>query len=550
MQSLRKLFLALPGTLRVTLFVLPCVIFVMQKLELPWHRLRHHVFPEPKPQTQFSLPLDLRLLGQLVPYIKTLSWRIRISGLVYMAGNYFLSRGRLPFAEHCYRTAVEISYTNTWETMVFYRALGASLFMQAKLQEAQKAFESAGRTRRVLLASGDASPNFRTLDPAWFVAIGHMAMIDFHVKKRLLGWSPDVNSAIAMHMAPFPGKTVAYAFRKHGIDFVRPDQLEKYYDKKKLPQDVSWVHLSENARRAMVDSFWEYDFPDGEILTYTHGAAKIQNQWEREKRPPVLSLDDSERATLAALLRQMGVPQGAWFVCVHVREPGFYAKWNSAYPAARDADINDYHDVIKLVTDRGGWVIRMGDPTMRPLPPMERVIDYALSDFKCEIGDVVIAASCKLFIGTNSGYATIPGIYGVPCVLTNWVPLALPLWFGQDLMIPKLFWDKTLQDYVGFEQIFSTPLGATQNVRDFSLDIEVKDNSPDEIVEVVREMFDRIDGHAVYTTEDEQLQDRYFTLALQCGSYKGSQIGRDFLRKYKRLLPVATEEPRLKAVAI
>jgi putative glycosyltransferase (TIGR04372 family) len=179
----------------------------------------------------------------------------------------------------------------------------------------------------------------------------------------------------------------------------------------------------------------------------------------------------------------------------------------------------------------------MGDNSMKPLPPMERVVDYAHSTAKCEIGDILIAAACKLFIGTNSGYATIPGIYGVPCVLTNWVPIALPLWFGQDLMIPKMFWDTTKSDYVGFEQIFSTPLGATQNTHDFPPGIGIRNNTPEEIDEVVQEMLDRLDGVATYTAEDQELQDRYLALAIKYGSYKSSRIGREFMNKYRSLLP-------------
>lgn len=549
-QLLRDFVVNFPVVLRCTLFVLSFLILALRTIEQLWRKV-----PDCSVNTSQStavLPPDLRLLERLMPYVRTLSWRRRLGGFLYQCGNYFLRQGQLPVSEFCYQTSIDLTEFESWRTMIFYRALGAALFMQAKLPEAHKAFASAGTVRKALLVSRKVSSRVRSLDPAWFVAIGHMAMIDFYIKKRQLGWALNDNKiGVAINLDRQPGKLVAYAFRKHGIDFLPLGGFPDYYDQHKSLQDKSWSELSEDEHRAMVDSFWDNDFPDGDILTYTHGAAKIQNQWEREQRPPVQSLDESQRETLAALLQKMGIPAGAWFVCLHVREPGFHAKWNIAYPAARDAAIADYHAVIKAVTDRGGWVIRMGDPSMKPLPPMERVVDYALSPFKSEIGDIVIAASCKLFIGTNSGFATIPGIYGVPCVLTNWVPISLPLWFGQDLMIPKLFWHKGRQQYVDFEQILSTPLGATQNVADFPADIEIHDNTPQEIIGAVQEMFDRLDGKAVYTAEDVALQDRYFALALQCGSYKGSRIGRDFLRKYKHLLPAATEEqPRLKAVAI
>jgi putative glycosyltransferase (TIGR04372 family) len=539
-RLLRRFFLTFPPAIRMALFVFPFAVIVFGYVARGWKALKTALhFGGPSRQKKSdSLPADLRLLEKLIPEIKKQPWRHQAGRMLYLSGNYFLKNGRLPLAEHCYKKAIELVHLNSWQAVTYFRALGATLFMEAKLAESHSAFRSAGLSRRVLMSAAEVSQNVRSLDSAWFVAIGHMCMIDFYLKKRLLGWSGPARKIAAPHnLEKFSGKLVAYAFRKHDIDFVRPKAFAEYYDRNKLPHEIPYEHLGVNARLAMVDSFWEYDFPDGEILGYTHGAAKIQKQWELEKRPPVLALDEAERTTLDSLLRQMGVPHGAWYVCLHVREPGFHAKWNSKYPAARDAVVEDYFAVIKAITDRGGWVIRMGDPSMKPLPPMENVVDYVHSTVRCEIGDIVLAAGCKFFIGTNSGYATIPAIYGVPCVFSNWVPMALPLWFGQDLMIPKMFWDRSRQDYVGFEQIFSTPLGATQNVHDFPENIEVRDNTPEEITEVVLEMFDRVNGGVTYTEEDEQLQDRYFALALQCGSYKGSRIGRNFLNKYKNLLP-------------
>jgi len=179
----------------------------------------------------------------------------------------------------------------------------------------------------------------------------------------------------------------------------------------------------------------------------------------------------------------------------------------------------------------------MGDRTMTPLPKMHHVVDYAHSAFKCEIGDIVLPASARFLLGTNSGFATIPGIYGIPNVLTNWVPVALPLWFGRDLMIPKLFRDTLEQKYVSFHEMFSTRLGALQNTFDFPEHIEIVANTPAEIVEVVVEMMDRLAGKRTYTPEDTALQDRYFELAIEHGSYRGSRIGREFLSRYADLLP-------------
>jgi hypothetical protein len=39
---------------------------------------------------------------------------------------------------------------------------------------------------------------------------------------------------------------------------------------------------------------------------------------------------------------------------------------------------------MEEITQRGGWVIRLGDEAMLPLPDMNRVIDYPFSGLKLD----------------------------------------------------------------------------------------------------------------------------------------------------------------------
>jgi len=370
-------------------------------------------------------------------------------------------------------------------------------------------------------------------------------MLDFYFKQRLLGWAPEVPHVLMTHdLGKLPNKILLHQFVKLGIQCISDGrQFASFYDQHKLGNELPWGQLPLEERLALTDDFWTYDFPDGEILTYTHGAARIQQQWEAQKRAPLMQLDEQQKLAARTLLDQMGVPRDAWFVCVHVREGGFYKNWNHKYPSARDGTIEDFYPAIKAIVDRGGWVVRMGDRSMTPLRPMERVVDYAHGPFKCEIGDIVLAASAKFLLGTNSGFATLPGIYGVPNVLTNWVPIQLPLWFGQDLMTPKLMWNREEERYLSFEEMFSTRLGATQNVREFPHQIEVRSNTSDEICAVAMEMLDRLDGKIRYSPADEAPQRAYFDIAERHGSYRGSRIGRDFLASYRKLLPDGSKPP-------
>jgi putative glycosyltransferase (TIGR04372 family) len=268
---------------------------------------------------------------------------------------------------------------------------------------------------------------------------------------------------------------------------------------------------------------------------------EVNAKWEG--RPPLLTLSTIDRERGEAALARLGLPRGAWFACIHSRESGYSGpneRWhNERGQAYRNSDIADYQLAMQAIVERGGWCIRVGDPSMKPLPPMERVIDYAHSPEKADWLDVFLCASCRLFIGNSSGLAIVAGVFGVPCALANQAPPAVAYsHFNQDISIPKLV-RRVSGDVLNFPEIFSSPIA---NYRYTELmeaeNLAFIDNSAEEIRDLTIEMLDRIEGVAQYTEEDERLQARFKSL-LRLGHYSygaRSRLGRDFLRKYAHLL--------------
>ena len=103
-----------------------------------------------------------------------------------------------------------------------------------------------------------------------------------------------------------------------------------------------------------------------------------------------------------------------------------------------NADVCTYLPAMAEITRRGGFVIRMGDTGMSRLPPLSNVIDYCHSDLRADWMDIFIAARCRFMLGTSSGPAYIPPLYGVPSVLTNWWPPAQRPWHASDIFVPKM----------------------------------------------------------------------------------------------------------------
>jgi len=256
-------------------------------------------------------------------------------------------------------------------------------------------------------------------------------------------------------------------------------------------------------------------------------------------RPALLALTEKHRREGRARLAELGVPADAGIVCFHCREGG-YSPSDEELHSFRNCSVENYLPAVSELTRRGYWCIRMGDPSMCRLQPMERVIDYVHLDARPDWMDVFLCASCRFFLGSASGLLQVASVFGKPSAVANQVPLSSVLEFGRDdVAIPKLLWSESEERYLTFPEVFSSDAA---NFRFTALYEEHRvrpvENTAEDIRDLALEMLERSEGRALYTLEDEELQQRFRAL-MHPGhySYGGiNRIGREFLRKYAYLL--------------
>ena len=269
----------------------------------------------------------------------------------------------------------------------------------------------------------------------------------------------------------------------------------------------------------------------------------VNRQWDVENHPPILTLTTEDYERGWNCLKSLGIPEGAWFVCLHVRGPGWRDEGSSSQNF-RNCDIETYFSAIKTIVEAGGWVVRIGDPvSMTPLPPMENVIDYAHSDAKSDWMDVFCCAQCRFIIGTPSGMWPISSAFGVSLIMTNMLPTNLAFDFSsQDIFIPRLCWSIKKNRYLTFRELLSFPVAvATSQFSYDRLGLKIEENTEEDINEVVTEMMKRLDKTLEYSNEDEIKQERFRSLTTS--SFYGekdisinARIGNDFLCRNKHLL--------------
>jgi putative glycosyltransferase (TIGR04372 family) len=261
----------------------------------------------------------------------------------------------------------------------------------------------------------------------------------------------------------------------------------------------------------------------------------IESAWGDRLPLFVLGSDHARRGE--ACLAEMGLPPGAWFVCVHARSDGF-SPGDEFCHRYRNVSIKTYFPAMEDIVRRGGWCIRVGDPSMEPLPSLPQTIDYARSSFKSDWMDVFLGARCRFFLGSSSGLFLISSAFGVPSALTNMAPMACAFSvFRRDISIPKLILASN-GSAMSFPALLSSPIGDMRFAEMFdAAGVTHRANTSEEIRELVTEMLDRLEGTYVSTKEDEARQTAFKSL-FHDGHYSYKSCARicdAFLRRHENL---------------
>ena len=196
---------------------------------------------------------------------------------------------------------------------------------------------------------------------------------------------------------------------------------------------------------------------------------------------------------------------------IHVREPGYRGETvKNSTQGFRNSNPLNYIKAIKRIINSGGWVFRMGDPSMTPMPKIKGLIDYAHSSLKSETMDVFLAATSKFCLGTSSGYFRVPRFFGVPVILSNTTsPLPYYSLKKNDLYLPRLIKKISNNENIKLEQMMSTPIslyGDKTQTHQFA-GLYWVENSADDIDLAVKEMLENLKlSFENYVPTEEQLQ--------------------------------------------
>ena len=250
------------------------------------------------------------------------------------------------------------------------------------------------------------------------------------------------------------------------------------------------------------------------------------------------------------LLKQLGIPAGVPWVCIHNRDSAYLAESqptvNWGYHDYRDFSVQTMASAAEELTQRGYYVLRMGSIVAESfMANHPKIIDYSNHSARSDFADIYLLGNCAFYLGSDSGIVGVPAIFRKPFAFVNF-PAAQTIysvyyWNPMPFTL-KRAWLKKEARWLSLREHFVNGLANADHTQAFeAAGIELVNNTPEEIRDLAAEVDDRIAGVWQTTREDEELQQRFWEIVRQYvptygdGEFK-ARIGAAFLRKHVDLL--------------
>ena len=248
------------------------------------------------------------------------------------------------------------------------------------------------------------------------------------------------------------------------------------------------------------------------MIGSTHGR-DVHNLYDRFY--PHLKFTLEEEVIGEDGLRDIGIPKGAFYVCLNVRDSAYLSGARWVYHNYRDSDIQNYLLAAEELADLGYYVIRMGAKVHEVMTSNHpRVIDYATNGMRSDFMDIYLGAKCLFAISTGTGWDCIPEIFRRPIVYVNFVPVGYLCSFRNNtLSIIKHHFSIFKNRELSLSEIFAEGVGFIMRTSDYETKgVKLIDNSPEEIRNVAVEMAERLNGTWQPHEDDHGLQKSFWEI--------------------------------------
>jgi putative glycosyltransferase (TIGR04372 family) len=220
----------------------------------------------------------------------------------------------------------------------------------------------------------------------------------------------------------------------------------------------------------------------------------------QDSAPVSFPLPKVENDRLPDLLVQMKLDPNKKYVCLVVRD-GLHSQSNVSLLSAhsteyRNCSIKDFTGTVSYLNSEGYNVIRMGRLADSCDFTESNFFDYANSDLRSDINDLVILSNCEFTISTLSGVDEIATIYRRPVYIVNYLPVGgFRVSKLRPLVLPKGLRDKDTGKILTFHEIIERGIWEANTTKMYEeANVEYVNCSPYEITEFSKQALSHFEG--------------------------------------------------------
>jgi putative glycosyltransferase (TIGR04372 family) len=333
---------------------------------------------------------------------------------------------------------------------------------------------------------------------------------------------------ISSRIGHFAANTELYLCEKStGINVPNQRYLDFFYFDEKI---ICNSQLAKMWKRTLnIVPFWFFS-PITSYISYLPGGSKHlvgkNTQHDRDvhnlldKYPSQLSFTDEEEEIGKNALISMGIPPTNQFVCFLVRDKEYLSKklpgfeWD--YHSYRDCSIENFGLAALELISRGYYVVRMGAVVEKPFPiDNPKIIDYGYKGLRSDFMDIYLGAKCSFCVSSGAGWDAVPSyLFRKPSVFTNLVPFGyIPTYRKDFICITKHHIDLYTNIELSLTQIYERGVGYCMKSKEYSDNgVALKENTEEEIRDIVLEMEERLTGNFKENEEYLELQSKFWAL--------------------------------------
>ena len=220
--------------------------------------------------------------------------------------------------------------------------------------------------------------------------------------------------------------------------------------------------------------------------------------------PLTVHFSEKDERAACQMLKTMALCPGDPFVVLHVRGAGSQSALetsNRSKDLSRNALLASFMPAIDEIIARGYRVVRIGDPSMVPLD-RPGVIDLATGEARDVVAQLWAVKNCRFFIAADAGPYLLSWLFNVPCLCVNTTNLlgVYPLRRTDRYLVKRVVNRSSGQPVSLSEMLTETFIYAMKRRLYKEHTLAYLDNTPDEILSGVREMFVALDNPDVPAT--------------------------------------------------